>query len=185
MDVKVLKNPAWDKISIPDQAAYLMNMAKIPLEYRPEMAIYLQEEIKNSGNSFKQLVELYGHPCTKDLLGSSIVGLKSRIEALKPPVLDEQEFKGHRQNLLKALARTLGSGFKIIMKNELEYSPSGVPIGVGEATRDRHSLCDNALSGRPFPADYTRKGGLKRRRRNVKNKRKTLRRKRNRNMHRF
>jgi hypothetical protein len=165
----------YENVPLPQQADYLMKLANIPSEYRPEMSIYLQDEIRKSGKTFKRLIELYGHPCTKDILGSSIVGLRSRIESLKPPILSQQEFVNHRKNLLSGIAAILGSGFNSVMKNELEYGPSGIPVGVGVNTRDRHPICDSALSGRPIPAGYTRKAGLRRKRKGKKAK-KTVRR---------
>lgn len=183
----LLQKGTYENVPLPQQADYLMKLANIPPEYRPEMSIYLQDEIRKSGKRFKRLIELYGHPCTKDILGSSIVGLRSRIEALKPPILSPQEFAAHRKNLLSGIAAILGSGFDTVMKNELEYGPTGLPVGVGTQTRDRHPICDSALSGRPIPTDYTRKAGL-RRKRKVKKAKKTLRRRRNkihRNVHGF
>lgn len=166
----------YENLTLPQQADYLMKLANIPDEYRPEMSGYLQTEITKSGKSFKRLIELYGHPCTKDILGSSIVGLKSRIEGLKP-VLPPEELAKHRKNLLMGIAAILGSGFTTVMKNELEYSSSGLAVGVGENTRDRHPICDNALSGRPIPSDYTRKAGVRRKRKGKgKKHKKTLRR---------
>lgn len=174
MNSALFQKGTYENVPPPEQADYLMKLANIPPEYRPEMSIYIQDELRTSNKSIKRLTELYGHPCTKDILGSSIATLRSRIEGVKPFV-SPQEFAQHRQNLLKGIAAILGSGFTTVMKNELEYSPSGLAIGVGEATRDRHRLCDSALSGRPIPGDYTRRGGIKRRRRKLK-KRKTLRR---------
>lgn len=176
----------YENVPLPQQAAYMMKLANIPDEYRPEMSVYLQDEIRKSGKTFKRLIELYGHPCTKDILGSSIVGLRSRIEGLKS-IVSPQELAQHRKNLLMGIAAVLGSGFDSVMKNELDYSSSGIPSGVGVQTRDRHPICDSALSSRPIPSDYTRKAGLRRKRKSKKAK-KTVRRSRHklhRNMHRL
>ena len=166
----------YETLSLPDQAGYLMKLANIPEEYRQEMSGYIQKEIQQSKKSFKRLIELYGHPCTQDILGSSIRNLKIKIESVKPPILSPDMFAQHRKNLLMGIAAILGSGFTTVMKNELEYSPSGLAIGVGSSTRGRHPICDNALSGRPIPGDYTRKAGRRRRRKLRTKKRKTLRR---------
>ena len=178
MNSSFFQKGTYENLSIPAQSEYLMKISNIPVEYRSEMTIYVQEEIQKSKKSFKRLVELYSHPCTRDILGSSIAGLRSRIEGLKG-VLSPEEFAKHRKNLLMAIAAILGSGFTTVMKNELEYSPSGLAIGVGEATRDRHPICDSALSGRPVPGDYTRKAGVRRKRKlYTKKSKKTLRRRR-------
>ena len=176
MNASIFQKGTYENLSVPAQAAYLMKLANIPPEYRPEMSIYLQAEISQSKKPLKRLIELYGHPCTKDILGSSIVGLRPRIEGLKS-VLSPEEFANHRKNLLMAIAAILGSGFTTVMKNELEYSPSGLAIGVAQATRDRHPICDSALSGRPVPGDYTRKAGARKKRKSKgKKAKKTLRR---------
>jgi hypothetical protein len=100
------------------------------------------------------------------LLGSSIKSLKKRIEDLRP-VLDEKEFANHRKNLLSGIASVLGSGYDNVMKNELEYD-NGKPVGVAVGTRDRHPICDSALSGRPYPEGFTRRAGSRRKRRHTK-----------------
>ena len=159
-----------------DKAYYMMKLANIPEKYRPEMSIYLQQEIAKSGKSFNRLVELFGHPCTKDILGSSITKLDSNIEQVKSAGVPPDFLAQHRATLLKGIAAILGSGFDSVMKNELEYSPSGVPTGVGEKSRDRHPVCDSALSGRQINKDVG--AGIRKRktRKIIKKKRKTLRR---------
>lgn len=148
------------------QSDTLMELARIPAEYRPEMSKYVQDEIKKSGKSIERLIELLGHPCTKDLLGSSITGLKERLRNLES-VLDKSELDNHRKNILMGIASVLGSGYDAVMKNELEYK-NGRPVGVAEGTRDRHPLCDSALSGRQRPEGFTKRAGLRKKARKTR-----------------
>jgi hypothetical protein len=168
----------------------IITQAEIPRDYVDPVSKKLRSILQNPKHrDYDELTALAGHVCVKDYLRSVFELLRSQIALVEKSSTqfkagpDRDQFLSETQHQIDiyytSIANLLGEGYDRVIKENLIFDKYNNPIGVREKDIPRFSACNRALTR------YEMGGKQKRRitKKKQVRKSKTLRRKRNRNMH--